>query len=55
MCITLDEGPEAIDAAYREFLDSGVEILEPPHDAVFGRTFVAADPDGIRLRVAPRD
>lgn len=55
LCITLGGGPEAIDATYRGFLDSSVEILEPPHDAVFGRTFVAADPDGNRLRVAPED
>ena len=49
LCITLDEGPSAIEAVYREFLEKGIEILEPSHDAVFGRTFVAADPDGNRL------
>ena len=29
----------------------GVKILQPPTDMDFGRTFVALDPDGHRLRV----
>jgi predicted enzyme related to lactoylglutathione lyase len=30
-------------------------VIEPPHDDVFGRTFVVADPDGNLIRVAPVD
>ncbi|WP_211192446.1 hypothetical protein [Actinoplanes sp. TBRC 11911] len=33
----------------------GVTILHEPHDAGFGLTFLAADPDGNRIRVAPKD
>ncbi len=29
----------------------GVEIIQPPMEADFGRTFTAVDPDGHRLRV----
>jgi predicted enzyme related to lactoylglutathione lyase len=29
--------------------------VEAPHDAVFGRTFVATDPDGNLIRVSPVD
>ena len=30
-------------------------VIEPIHDAPFGRTFVIADPDGNHIRVAPAD
>ncbi|MBE9637746.1 VOC family protein [Salipiger mangrovisoli] len=33
----------------------GVEIEQAPIDAVFGRTFVARDPDGHRIRVCTPD
>ncbi len=33
----------------------GVTILREPHDAGFDLTFLAADPDGNLIRVAPRD
>ena len=32
-----------------------VEIEQPPHEAVFGLTFVALDPDGHRIRVCTPD
>ena len=34
---------------------AGVTIEQPPFAAVFGRTFVALDPDGHRIRVCPPD
>jgi hypothetical protein len=30
-------------------------VVEEPHDEVFGRTFVVADPDGNLIRVSPID
>ncbi|MFD4990272.1 VOC family protein [Streptomyces sp. NPDC058374] len=54
VCLNLD-GAEAIDARFEEWTAKGVTIVQKPHDAVFGRTFVAADPDGNLLRVAPLD
>lgn len=41
----------AVDAAHRDWRDRGLTILQPPAAEVFGRTFVACDPDGHRLRV----
>jgi predicted enzyme related to lactoylglutathione lyase len=41
----------AVDAAHAEWSRGGVKILQPPTDMDFGRTFVALDPDGHRLRV----
>lgn len=34
---------------------TGVVIEQPPHEAVFGLTFVALDPDGHRIRVCIPD
>ena len=45
----------AIDECHREWVAKGVTIVEEPHDEVFGRTFVAADPDGNLIRVSPVD
>ncbi|WP_376098975.1 VOC family protein [Roseomonas sp. CCTCC AB2023176] len=42
---------EDVDAAHAEWRARGITILQPPADAEFGRNFVAADPDGHRLRV----
>ena len=33
----------------------GVHVTEEPHDDVFGRTFVIANPDGNLIRVSPVD
>lgn len=40
-----------VDAAHARWKGLGVSILLPPTDMDFGRTFVARDPDGHRLRV----
>jgi catechol 2,3-dioxygenase-like lactoylglutathione lyase family enzyme len=40
-----------IEAMHAEWRDMGVKILMPPTDQDFGNSFVAADPDGHRLRV----
>ena len=43
----------AVDDAYREGVAKGVHVIEEPHDDVFGRTFVIANPDGNLIRVSP--
>lgn len=49
-------GPASrIDETYKTWKSKGVAIVEKPHDAVFGRTFVVTDPDGNLLRVSPVD
>jgi catechol 2,3-dioxygenase-like lactoylglutathione lyase family enzyme len=40
-----------VDATYTDWKGRGLAILQPPVDMDFGRTFVALDPDGHRLRV----
>lgn len=42
---------EAVDTAYTDFQAKGITLLTEPTDMPFGRTFVAADPDGHRLRI----
>jgi len=48
-------GGAAVDAIHSAWAAQGVTVLEPPHDEAFGRTFVAADPDGNLIRVSPVD
>lgn len=49
-------GPaSAINEMYTSWVSKGVRIVEEPHDEVFGRTFVASDPDGNLIRVSPMD
>lgn len=55
VCLCLPGGPEAIEAQLRTWTTLGVTVLEPSHEAVFGRTAVIADPDGNRIRLAPVD
>lgn len=55
VCLCLAGGPEQIDEHYRVWTDLGVAVVEEPHDEIFGRTFVIADPDQNRIRVAPVD
>ncbi|MGW0431825.1 VOC family protein [Micromonospora sp. NPDC003197] len=52
--LALPGGSDEIDQTYREWQAKGVKVLQEPVDAVFGRTFVVADPDGNRIRVAPQ-
>lgn len=55
VCLNLPGGTAAIEQQYATWCDLGVDIVRPPHDDVFGRTFVARDLDGNLLRVAPVD
>jgi predicted enzyme related to lactoylglutathione lyase len=55
VCLNIDGGFEAIDALYAEWSAKGVNVVEEPHDDLFGRTFVITDPDGNLIRVAPVD
>ncbi|MFO1399553.1 MAG: VOC family protein [Burkholderiales bacterium] len=43
--------PSEVDATHARWSADGLPILQPPTDMDFGRTFVAHDPDGHRLRV----
>ena len=45
----------AVDEVFAEWEAKGVTVLERPHNDVFGRTFVVADPDGNLIRVSPMD
>ncbi|MEV0646368.1 VOC family protein [Phytomonospora sp. NPDC050363] len=55
ICLAVDGGSTEIDAIHERWRAKGVTILHGPQDAMFGRTFLAADPDGNRIRVAPQD
>lgn len=44
-----------VDDVFSRWQAKGVTVVEKPHDEVFGRTFVIADPDGNLVRVAPID
>lgn len=39
-----------LDAVFADWASRGLRIVQPPTDMDFGRTFVAQDPDGHRLR-----
>lgn len=45
------ENAGAVDATHADWAGRGLKILQAPVDLDFGRTFVALDPDGHRLRV----
>lgn len=40
-----------VDATHADWSARGIAIAQPPCDMDFGRTFLALDPDGHRLRV----
>lgn len=43
--------PAEVDATHADWSARGIAIAQVPTDMDFGRTFVALDPDGHRLRV----
>ncbi|GAB3680665.1 VOC family protein [Saccharopolyspora tripterygii] len=55
VCLAVDGGSDQVEAFFTQWKARGVTILQEPHDEGFGRTFLAADLDGNRIRVAPRD
>lgn len=50
IAMTVADGA-AVDALHLDWQARGLAILQAPTDLDFGRTFVALDPDGHRLRV----
>ena len=55
VCVAIGGGADELNAIFKRWQAKGVTILREPHDAGFGLTFLAADADGNRIRVAPRD
>ncbi|UYP19766.1 VOC family protein [Rhodococcus sp. Z13] len=53
--LMLPGSADAVDALFEQWEHKGVTVVEKPHDEVFGRTFVVADPDGNLIRVSPLD
>ena len=47
ICFPADD----VDAVYNTWQQKGIPIIQKPTDMDFGRTFVAVDPDGHRIRV----
>ena len=45
------DAPASVDATHADWTARGLTIAQAPCDMDFGRTFVALDPDGHRLRV----
>ncbi len=45
------ESPAAVGATHADWKARGLAIIQEPTEMDFGRTFVALDPDGHRLRV----
>jgi catechol 2,3-dioxygenase-like lactoylglutathione lyase family enzyme len=50
VAFTVDDAA-SVDATCASWTSRGLTILQTPVDMDFGRTFVAADPDGHRLRI----
>lgn len=48
-------GGSAVDDVYATWIAAGAPPVQEPHDDVFGRTFLVADPDGNLIRVSPVD
>ena len=53
VCLNVDK--DEVLKVYDNWTATGVDVLEEPHEDVFGTTFVVSDPDGNRVRVAPID
>lgn len=50
------EDETALERCHSDWVQRGLCIIQPPTEMYFGRTFVALDPDGHRLRVfTPRE
>ncbi|WP_267433633.1 VOC family protein [Sphingomonas sp. GM_Shp_1] len=49
--IGFKQSTEGVDRCHADWVEQGVTMLMPPTDRPFGRSFVALDPDGHRLRV----
>jgi len=49
------EDEEKVRELHKKWSDDGVRIEQELHEAVFGLTFVALDPDGHRIRVCIPD
>jgi len=47
ICFTDDD----VDGVYKRWKEMGIPMAQPPTDMDFGRTFVALDPDGHRIRI----
>ncbi|MEO5326136.1 VOC family protein [Mesorhizobium sp. CC13] len=45
------ETPGQVDATHADWAGRGIGMAQAPTDMDFGRTFVALDPDGHRLRI----
>jgi len=45
------QGNEQVESLHHDWKDRGLPILQAPTQMDFGYTFVAADPDGHRLRI----
>jgi predicted enzyme related to lactoylglutathione lyase len=54
VCLAIGGGPDELNAIFEQWKSHGVTILREPHDMGFGLTFLAADPDGNLIRVAPK-
>jgi predicted enzyme related to lactoylglutathione lyase len=54
VCLAIGGGPDELNAIFERWKSRGVTILREPHDMGFGLTFLAADPDGNLIRVAPK-
>ncbi|WP_020018263.1 VOC family protein [Promicromonospora sukumoe] len=53
--LMVERSAAAVDDVFASWVAKGATVVEEPHDAVFGRTFVVADPDGNLIRVSPLD
>ncbi|WP_085957940.1 VOC family protein [Corynebacterium fournieri] len=53
ICLNMDS--ERVMDTFEAWKGKGVAVLSAPYEDVFGTTFVVADPDGNKIRVAPID
>ena len=53
--LMLPGGGDAIDEVYQQWVAKGVRVVEEPHDDVFGRTLVSADPAANLTGASPVD